>query len=236
MSIREPIPAVDTDDVETINRKKPINTTLDPAAAEVFIQYVNDKHTNPSLLLSEIVWAWANHPARSRTVLSLPPETSVLYQNESLNQYLTRVSISVIEAAIEDKQGNFAAVARTLQCDRSALHKRLVRLKASTATDFDHSLLFQRARVLNEPDTTDQAFAPLSVIKRKYINVVLEHCNGNKGKAAEILGIPITQLDLEISDHSLRESPKPRLLRSPWRVRKSQQHLNQANSPQTSQL
>ncbi len=235
MKANEPIPGDDTNDVETINRKKPINTTLDPAAAEVFIHYVNDKHTNPSLLLSEIVWAWANHPARSRTVLSLPPETSVLYQNESLNQYLTRVSISVIEAAIEDQNGNFAAVARILQCDRSALHKRLVRLKASTATDFDHSLLFQRARVLNEPETT-QAFAPLSVIKRKYINAVLEHCNGNKGEAAEILGIPITQLDLEITDHSLRERPKARLFRSPWRLRKSQQHVNRTNSPQTSQL
>jgi DNA-binding NtrC family response regulator len=171
---------------------EPINTVLDSHASNVFKHYVKKKRTTASALLNEIIHAWAAHPARSEGVVALPAETSVVYHNESLAHYLTRVSISAIEAVLKSKNGNFSDAARSLQCDRSALHHRLKRLTTATqgltsfqCTDRTHT-------------NTNENFPPLSIVKRDYINQVIRHCEGNQTKAATILGIHVDQLRKEL--------------------------------------
>lgn len=165
--------------------KGQIHIILDSHDQAAFRRELKKKNTTPTDLLNGIVHAWATHPARSLHVIALPPEVSVLYRGESLSQYLTRVSISLIRAVL-NVEGNVTKTARRLHYDRTSLHKLFSRL--TNGTKISH----HRSAALPEQPPS------LEVVKRQHVLRVLEHCHGNKEEAISILGISRKQLDTHL--------------------------------------
>lgn len=120
-----------------------ITITLTVHDAVVLRAHLRRKNSAEAELLSAIVHEWATHPSRFPGNVSLPSENNVLFKDESLRSYLSRIALATIKAVLR-QEGNIKKTALRLCYDRTALHKLISRLTVKMRV-----LLETRAAVKN---------------------------------------------------------------------------------------
>ena len=149
---------------------------------------VNGEQDTIGKLIARIISGWARDPRRYAKDyarhLVLAPQTRVLMDGETLRSYLRRVAITVI-TEVRSASSDTKVAADRLGYERSGLAKLLRRLRADEVECFH----FQE-----EP--TALHLLPLNTLVQRHLRYALKACNEDREKAAELLGVSLTQFNL----------------------------------------
>jgi hypothetical protein len=157
-------------------REIPITLTVHDAV--VLRAHLRRKNSAEAELLSAIVHEWATHPSRFPGNVSLPSENNVLFKDESLRSYLSRIALATIKAVLR-QEGTIKKTALRLGYDRTALHKLISRL-----TDGQKDPHFHADTIID----VDGLHSLDKAIERNVL-AVMERCHGNKKQACSVLRI-----------------------------------------------
>lgn len=161
----------------------PIELTIDDGP--VFRRELRVRNVSPEALITSIIHEWAISPARIPENTALPLENSVLFEDESLPCYLTRIAKATIKTVIAN-EGNKKKAAARLGYERSTFQKLFRRLQSK---DSYHFHLNHQEPLLVGSNLS------LTALTEKYVTAVLADCDGDKKRACAILQIPRNRLN-----------------------------------------
>jgi len=147
--------------------------------------HVRNRKDTLSKLIEKIIHEWVIHPARLEGNLPLPASNSVLMPGETLRSYLHRSTLAVIELVYK-KERQWTRTAAFLGYERSAFYHLYSRLKNGKGTH-----VFSR-ELVNE----SEGLLPLQRVIREHVSNALRLCNGNQEAACQVLGIPLSRLNM----------------------------------------
>jgi hypothetical protein len=147
--------------------------------------HVRNRKDTLSKLIERIIHEWVIHPARLEGNLPLHAETSVLLQGETLRAYVHRVAQIVIHG-VQVKERRWNKTAAFLGYERSAFSKLCSRLNAG------------KGPPVVQPELTGESegLLPLHRVIREHVTNALRLCNGNQEAACQVLGIPLSRLNM----------------------------------------